>query len=376
MWLIVLGVIVTLVILVQFPEVFADSREEIKAIDTEIQSLEAKLLSYDQLITDAKVSMADSEKLVREKKEELRIAKRDQDKSWGGAENVESVQKALDDALVSVQDTRGKYISTLKEKSDIIKKIRELRITLKSQELNLEIQNRPTGSAKIIGVDLSQGCITLIKNNFRTDCPSYSALRKFDSSMQEVSGFFTDDGFYHRGSPPQKNSWRLYDHDSTPRVIVDPPPGMSERIRLITIQDNFKDYLLPDSRTMKPNYQLINMTKLADEWGKNGTYNGLVKTSFFNTTDTASRIIYHDRYIDEKCWHAIINADKWEILLPDTINYMRNNCDDAHTSFIHKEVVVEKLTPQDITTSQKYKDEQRLKWIKEFCIFKYGSCKD
>ena len=67
-WLMVLGLIVTLVIMAQFPDVFADSIEE------EIKSLQIKLASYDELITAQKSVMADSAKLVKEKKEELRIA--------------------------------------------------------------------------------------------------------------------------------------------------------------------------------------------------------------------------------------------------------------------------------------------------------------
>ena len=371
-WLVVFGVIVALVVMVQFQDVFAASMEE---IDIEIQSLQAKLLSYDGMITEAKKAMVDSERLLKDKKEELRIAKRDQGKSWGGTEKVGSVQKLVGDASKSVQDARTKYISLIKEKSDVIKKIKELKSSKKVIELQLQVAGRPTGQAKIIGVDLSQGCISQIKNKFKTDCPDYFELAKFDNSRQEVSGFFVDDGYYHRENPTQLNSWRVYDYDGIPRIIVDPPLGMSERIRLITIQDNFSVYLLPDSRFVKPSYQLVNMTKSADEWGKNGTYSGLNKTSYFNVIDTASRIIYHDRYVDDKCWHAIINADKWEILLPDTINYMRNNCSDAHTSFIHKEVIIEKLTPQDISTSQKYKDEQRLKWIIQNCLKTYGVCK-
>jgi hypothetical protein len=375
-WILGIGLIITLALLVQFPEVFAISREEIETLDKEIQSLQVKLSSYDELIAAQKTVMISSEKTAKEKKEELRIAIRDEGKSWTGTEAVQKKQLEYDQSVQDAKDSRIKWIDLLKEKSSVLKKIRSLGETQKSMEIQLQVAGQPKGLAKLIGIDISQGCITQIRNGFATDCPSYMELEKFDTSRQEVSGVFVnDDGFYHRDLPIQKNSWRLYDHDPTPRIIVDPPLGMSERIRLITIQDNFDIYLLPESKNMKPSYEIINMTKSADEWGKEQFHSGLGKTSYFNQIDTAARTVFHDRYVDEKCKQAIINADKWEILLPDTITYMQHNCNDSYTSFEHKEIITKNLTPQDITTSQKYKDQKRLEWIKENCLKTYGICK-
>ena len=42
--------------------------------------------------------------------------------------------------------------------------------------------------------------------------------------------------------------------------------------------------------------------------------------------------------------------------------------------FIEKEKIITEATEMDISTSQKYKDDQRLEYIKEHCIYKYKAC--
>ena len=371
-------VISLLIITAQFPQVFGISRSDIDSIKSEINSLELRITELDVLISEHKVTMKSNEDLIKSKREELRKAKEIEGKSWTGTELVIKKQTEYDESVQTANDSRQKYLSLLREKSDAIKRIKELNLQTKEIEKQLLIENRPNTSnlIKIIGVDLSQGCITQIKANLTTDCPTYLDLRSLDSSKQEISGYFKkENGYYERDNPILQNSWRFYDKDPTPRIIIDPPNGMGERIRLITIQDNFDTYLLPDSTVMKQNYVILNNTSTYDGWGNSTNYSKLDKSVQIQAWDnTASRIIYHDRYVDEYCKHAVINADKWLMLLPDTIDYMRNNCDESHTSFNHKEIVIQNLTNHDITTSQKYKDEQRLKYIKEFCIFKYKAC--
>ena len=329
---------------------------------------ELDLTDIDIKIDEWKITMKNLDKLLEQAKENLRIAKQDQHKSWKGSIHLESVQTELIKAENNVKDGRIKYLDLLREKSDMIKESK-LPKTVPIQKSDLR------GLIKIIGIDLSQSCIIQIKNNMTTDCPTYLDLRQLDSSKQEISGYFKrENGYYFRGNPVLLESWRFYDHDPTIRIIIDPPNGMSERIRTITIQDNFDVYFLPDSKSMKQNYIVLNNTSIYDGWGNSTVFSKLDKPSVQVWDYTASRVIYHDRYVDEACKHAVINADKWVSLLPDTINYMRNNCDEKSTSFNHKEVIITQLTPQDITTTQKYKDDQRLKWIKEFCIFKFKAC--
>lgn len=338
---------------------------------------ELDLGDIDQRIDEYKITMQTLEKNLDIAKENLRIAKRDQHKSWEGSIHLESVQAALEEAENNVRESRIKYIDLLREKSNIIKDSKLADEQKRKDDEAQRIATRPnlSGLVKMIGVELSQSCIIQIKNKMPTDCPDYLDLRQLDSSKQEISGYFKRvDGYYFRDNPVLLESWRFYDHDPAIRVIIDPPNGMAERIRTITIQDNFDTYLLPDSSVMKQDYVILNNTSAYDGWGNNSTYTKLDKPSVQAWGDTASRVIYHDRFVDKYCKKAVINAEKWKMLLPDTIDYMRNNCDEKHTSFNHKEIVVQQLTPQDITTSQKWKDDQRIKWIKEYCIFKFKSC--
>lgn len=370
-------VISVLVVFAQFPEVFG-SRDEIKSIKSEITVLEKRNEALNILISEQKITINSNESTAKLKKEELRLAKLNEGKSWIGKEITIKKEIEYNQSVQVVKDSNEKYLNLLQEKSDNIKKIKELDSNaLKLQiQLQKETNPNPTGKAKIIGVDLSKSCITQNKNGIKSDCPTYLDLKSLDASKQEVSGYFeTKNGYFSRTEPKLVNSWRFYDYDPTPRIIIDPPQSMSERIRLITIQDNFDTYLLFESRFMKQDYVLLNSTSPPDNWGNYTNYNKLDKQSVQVRNNTASGVIFHDRYVDERCKHAVINADKWLQLLPDTINFMRNNCDESFTSFNHKEIVTKTLTPQDITTTQKYKDEQRLKWIKENCLAKYGSCK-
>ena len=192
-----------------------------------------------------------------------------------------------------------------------------------------------------VGLVLSQTCITLLKASIPTDCPTYEDLLQLDNSKIEWSGNFTTDenGFFHREPAPIKNSWRLYDHTDEWLVFVDPPKGMHDRIKLITIHPNFD------------------------------TYTMTVDNVIYNYT----RIIYHDRYI-EKCKDATINADKWRILVPDTIYHMRKGCNPIHTSFNEIEYVPIPLFEHDVSTTQKYKHDKWIESVKTHCIFKFKAC--
>jgi len=195
-------------------------------------------------------------------------------------------------------------------------------------------------TSDFIGITLSNSCITLLQNNFSTTCPTYEELKALDSSNTKVSGKFeTIDGWHQRTSSDYKNSWRYYDDDPRIRIFVDPPKGMNDKIDMIEIQPNFDTYLLAKDNNITNN----------------------------------TRTVYHDRYIDN-CKNAIINAEKWKLLLADTIYFMRNNCNDNFTLFNHIETIYVEYVDHDISTSRKYIHEKWLEEVKTYCIFKYASC--
>lgn len=194
-----------------------------------------------------------------------------------------------------------------------------------------------------VGVTLSKTCLTLISIDGPITCPTYEDLLQLDNSNHQWSGEFAvneDTGIFERHEPKLTNSWRLYDHTDDWLIIVDPPRGMHERIKLITIESNFDTY------TDKADQTVVNYT----------------------------RVIYHDRFVDGGCHSATINADKWKILLADTIHYMRQGCLSEHTSYNHTEYIPIQLTKHDISTSQKWKHQELLDYVSEHCIFKFKSC--
>lgn len=349
---IIIPLVAALVILVYLPGVFGDSHE-------------AELGRLDILISAQKGIMSDADKEIKQSQDNLRQVKKTEGKSWDFLPNIKAAQERLDTSVQKGKDARVKYIELLKEKSNLIKQNKEI----KQKEPVQVYQGK-----RIIGLQISEKCINMIKKNYTTTCPTYLDLRKFDSSIQSISGYFVNDGIYHRSNPILTESWRYYDHDNTPRIIVNPPNGMADRYPLIIIESNFGTYLQADSLSMKQSYTIINKTKTADNWGRNSTYSGLNKTVSIPVMDNiGTRVIYHDWFVDSRCKEAMINSDKWETLLPEIIKYLQNSC--ASTDLVNKEIIVKNYTTHDITTSQKYKDEQRLKWIKENCLKVYGSCK-
>jgi len=215
------------------------------------------------------------------------------------------------------------------------------------------ISQELTGLRNQIGVELSNSCLTAIKYNLKTKCPSYEDLYYLDSSNQIISGkFVTTDDFFYRNTTVVRNSWAWYSADQTQRIFIDPPAEMHNKIKMITLLPNFKTY-----------YQQSDIMR---------KYTGN-DTSSMQEFD---RVLYHDRYVNINCSIATINADKWKILLNDTINFMQNNCDESATDIDIVEVISVKKTEFDLTKSQAYIDAKRLKWIIKNCLFTYGACKE
>ena len=230
-----------------------------------------------------------------------------------------------------------------------------------------------------VGIVLSQTCVTMLKNNVSTTCPTYEDLLSLDNSNRFYSGeFFTDEnGFFKRGLPNFQNSWRFYDHTSEWLVFVDPPPGMAERIKTITIHPSFDVYfdradkIIFIEKTTKSKNVFDCIQELPNKW--NGTT--CIRYATVETvTQTPARIIYHDRYVDDRCKQSTINADKYNELLADTIFYLRNGCAPESTSFNHTEIVPIPLTKHDIADTKDYQHKQWIENIKKHCIYKYKAC--
>jgi len=105
---------------------------------------------------------------------------------------------------------------------------------------------------------------------------------------------------------------------------------MAERMRLITVTNNFDIYFTPEDLKM----------------------------------DNNVRTWHEGRYIDS-CYHGIITSEDWQFLLPDSIHYLRTDC--KVTQYDELKIELIDYTNIDITTSPNWQYEQWLKSIKESC---------
>lgn len=344
------------------------TRKDIKNLENEIDDLEKDEIEKIKEIDKFKVTMKEHKDDVKEQEDVVKEAIRDRNESWDSQVDVNKEEDKLIKLEKIVEEDQKKYIQLLTDRSDIIKFIRQFEKQLVEDKKQIKVESKFDYSqyTKLIGIELSNTCITMIKNNFTTTCPSYEELIGLDSSITEYSGeFITTDGFFHRDRTEYKNSWKLYDDDPIIRIIVDPPVGMSERIKMIVLKPNFGTYILTDSKQQESEFEIIERTVT-------GTFTKEEKTiSILNQTQHYGRILYHDRYVDN-CKDATINADVWESLLPQTIHHLRTDCE--YTSFNNKEIIYPNYTSIDLRDSPSYKYRAWIDQVKELCIFEYGAC--
>jgi hypothetical protein len=184
-------------------------------------------------------------------------------------------------------------------------------------------------SDKMVGIRLSNTCITLLKNNLTTNCPSYSDLLSLDSSNRQISGdFVTENGFLKRTNPKYENHWKFYSLKDDYVIFIDPPTDIFGRIKIITIT--------PQLTFFSPTLE-----------------SGSVQDRL---------ILKFGRFVNESCDNATITAVGWLELLPDTIFYMRKNCEPTMTKYELSETITKERHKPDITTSP---NKQYEFWVKE-----------
>lgn len=305
------------------------TRSDLDELKQQINDAQKKSTDIDGDISEQKIVIQNKENTVTQKKDLLRDAKEKEFDSWTGRENIDAAQKELDDATLSLKQAKEKLITLLNWKSqyildakllnsDLIKKEKELRQTTKFDISSI---------VKLVGIQISNNCIKMIQNNIPNNCPTYEDLAELDTSLMQYSGSFTNNaGYYHRDTAPYANSWRAYDTDPTPRIIVDPPKGMNQKIRMITIESNFDVYMLP--------------------------------SDMFVTNNT--RIWHHGMYI-ERCNNAIISTDMWRDTLPEAIHQLHTNC-AVPSKYTEIKSEVLPFTQLDIADTQYWKDKI---WLEE-----------
>ena len=188
------------------------------------------------------------------------------------------------------------------------------------------------------GIVLSNTCLTMLKNNVSSNCPTYDQLLLLfpDTSDRKISGdFVLKDNIIQREKAPYKDHFEFYRYDDKDTMWIDPPADILEKIKLITIT--------PYDFTYKIGKQVI-------------------------TNNTV--IVGQSRYISPNCGSAILTANNYLFLLGDTMRFMKSNCNPSETNFDELKIRSWERTKHDITTSYKW---QLDKWIKESkakCVMK------
>lgn len=306
-----------------------------------IEELEKQMTLLNQVEQSIDEEMKSNDELIgqytktRDKyQREFEMVKEESKKKWdsiSGIAGAERLVKSIDE-IITVLEEHSKALED--DKRQIAQEKRTL-IQVLEESNNTLIKNQfdKTTLKKLVGIKLSKSCITLIKNNFSNNCPTYKELSVLDTSEQKVTGKFVTDknGFFHRAEPNFQNSWRWYDNDDKVRLIIDPPSGMAERIRMVTIENNFGVYFTSGD---------------------------------FKIDDEGVRKYHEGRYIS-KCFTATISAERWGELLADTVNMLRTGCEETTQQDLFIEVLPR--TDIDITTSPNWQYTQWLNSSKDLC---------
>src|SRR3972149_5982280 len=113
---------------------------------------------------------------------------------------------------------------------------------LTSQEQN------PNAYHGNFGIVLDNTCLTYLKNNLTTNCPSYEDILILfpDTSNKKISGEFGYyNGIYQRIPTKLINSFEYYRFYNHTVLFVDPLDDTKKGIRIIEIKANLREYKLP-----------------------------------------------------------------------------------------------------------------------------------
>lgn len=203
-----------------------------------------------------------------------------------------------------------------------------------------------------LGIILSDTCISSVKAGSKT-CPSYRELATLDSSVPAFSGTFKEvNGFYQRVPTKYPNSMGFYQYDPVFRIFVDPPK--TAKMPLITIETQLPEYHQSDQ---------FKVNEIKD--GK------LIDSKAIKSVRTYSI----KRFVDSTCSFATITATNWKELLPDTINFMRNNCDPNQTQIKTIQNDIKVLKVHDVSTSAKWKLDKFYADTIKNCTKSFQACK-
>lgn len=199
---------------------------------------------------------------------------------------------------------------------------------------------------KALGIVISKSCLMSQK------CLHYSDIRDFDNSDSTMTGpLVLKDGDYVRQASSKQNNYYWLQYSKNYTVMLDPALKFRDQIPLITIVPTLDEFHLQGQFAIKE-YKLQADAKATQD----------------------VRSYSHTRYVDSTCTNAIITAKDWKKVLPDTIDYLRNNCDSKHTKLTTITNEMRPLTKHDLGTSNKWKLDQFYKNVIEKCTKSRNAC--
>jgi len=196
------------------------------------------------------------------------------------------------------------------------------------------------------GITISQTCYNIHRYapiNSTTPCPTYEAIMLLypDTSDQRYSGEFIYKHNQLQRDTPKQGHLDYYKFKGKSVLFIDPPASTQSEIKMIRIESSM-DFFKP----------------------KGGFANKVINATIYQS-DT--------RYIDS-CRNAVIAAADWVNLVGDTLNYMRNGCDDDFTEYNFLRVIKQNVTKMDIATSNKWLHDTFIQWVKDNCLLEYDKC--
>lgn len=199
---------------------------------------------------------------------------------------------------------------------------------------------------KAVGIIIEKSCL------ISTNCLDYSDIVSLDNTDPKyMGGFVEKNGDVYRNSNSKHNNYRWLEFQKNFTIIVDPPLKFHNQIPMITIVSKLDEYHLPGQD------KIIEYKQTPDA----------------KATEKI-RSYSHTRYVGTTCYNAIITAKNYQVVLPDTINYLRMGCDPNHTKI--NSITLEKTTliKHDIAMSSKAKlDKFYAKVLKE-CTKTRNAC--
>lgn len=199
---------------------------------------------------------------------------------------------------------------------------------------------------KVVGIVIEKSC--LISDR----CMNYSDIVDLDTTDPKYMGKFIEkNGDLTRQSTSKQNNYRWLEFQKDFTIVVDPPLKFRTQIPIITIVSQLDEFHIRGQE------KVIEYKQTPDA-------KATMKVRSFS----------HTRYVDQTCTNAVITAKNWQKVLPDTINYLRGNCDPKHTQIETIGLDVGILTKHDIGTSSKNKLEKFYAHVLKECTKTRNAC--